>query len=46
MRNDDFDILIRGIHLSAKPQIPKLHKHSQKIKCYLYNTSWVFDFSY
>ena len=46
MHNNDFDILLRSVHLSPKLQIPQIHKNIQKIKCYLYNTSWVFEFSY
>ena len=46
MHNGDFDMLPRSLHLSPKLQIPKIHKNNQKIKCYLYNTSWVFEFSY
>ena len=30
----------------AELQISKIHKDIQKSKCYLYNTSWVFGFSY
>ena len=47
MHNNDFDILLRSDHLSPKLQIPKIHKIlKKKNKCYLYNTSWVFEFSY
>ena len=46
MHNEDFDILLRSFHLFPKLQIPKIHKNIQKIKWYLYNTNWVFEFSY
>ena len=46
MHNNDFDTLPRSVHLSPKLQIPKTHNNIQKIKCYLYNPSWVFGFSY
>ena len=46
MHNNDFDILLRSVHLSPKLQIPKTHKNIQKIKCYPCNTSRVFEFSY
>ena len=46
MHNNDFEILLRSVHLSPKLQIPKTNKNIQKIKCYLYSTSWVFEFSY
>ena len=46
MHNNDFDIPLRSVHLSPKLQIPKIHKNYQKIKCYLYKSSWVFEFSY
>ena len=46
MHNNDFDILLRSVHLSPKLQIPKIHKNIKKIKCYLYNTSCVFAFTY
>ena len=47
MHNSDFDILLRSVHLSRpKLQIPKIHENIKKIKCYLYNTSWVLEFSY
>ena len=44
MHNNDFDILLRSVHQSPKLQIPKIHKNIQKIKCYLYKVSWVFEF--
>ena len=40
MHNSDFNILLRSVHLSPKLQIPKTLKNIQKIKCYLYNTSF------
>ena len=43
MHNNDFDILLRSVHYSAKLQIAKIHKKVQKIKCYLYKASWEFD---
>ena len=46
MHNSDFDILLRSVDLSPKLQIPKIHKNIQNIKCYMYNTSWVLEFSY
>ena len=46
MHNSDFDMLLRSVHLSPKLQIPKILKNIQKIKCCLYNTSWVLEFSY
>ena len=46
MHNNDFDIPLRSVHLSPKLQIPKIHKNYQKIKCYLYKSSWLFEFSY
>ena len=46
MYNNDFDILLRSVHLSPKLQIQKIHLNIQKIKCFLHNTSWVFEFSY
>ena len=46
MHNSDFDILRRSVHLSPKLQIRKKNKNIQKIKYYLYNTSWVLEFSY
>ena len=46
MHNNDFDILLRSVHYSAKLQIPKIHKNFQKIKYYLYNTSWMFVFQF
>ena len=45
MHNNDFDILIRSVHYSAKLQIAKIHRIAQQIKSFLY-TSWVFEFSY
>ena len=30
MHNNDFDILLRSVHLSPKLQIPKIHKNIQK----------------
>ena len=45
MNNNDFDILLRSVHLSPKLQIPKIPQNIQTIKCDLYNTSWVFEFS-
>ena len=44
MHNNDFDILLRSVHLSPKLQILKIHKNIQKIKYYLYNTSWCSNF--
>ena len=47
MHNNDFDILLRSVHLSPKLQIPKIYKKNiQNIKYYLYNMSWLFEFSY
>ena len=46
MHNSDFDMLLRSVHLTPKLQILTIHKNIHKIKCYLYNTSWVFEFSY
>ena len=48
MHNNDFDVLLRSVHLSPILQIPKIHKNIQTIKCYMYNTvtNWVFEFSY
>ena len=46
MHNNDFDILLRSVHYWAKLQISKIHKNAQNNKCDLYNTSWVFEFSY
>ena len=46
MHNNDFDRLLRSDHYSAKLQIAKIHKNAQKFNCYMYNTSWMFDFSY
>ena len=43
MNNNDFDMLLRSVHYSAKLQIEQFFSNSQKkIKCYLYNTSWVY----
>ena len=44
MHNSDFNILLWSVHLFPKLQIPKIHKNIQKIKGYLYNTSWVLEF--
>ena len=46
MHNNDFEILLRSVLLSPKVQVPKIHKNIQKIKFYLYHTSWMFEFSY
>ena len=46
MYNNDFDILLRSVHYSFKLQIAKIHKNAQEIKWCLYNTSWVFEFSF
>ena len=46
MHNNNFDILFRSVHYSAKLQLAKLYENPNKIKCYLYNTSAVFAFSY
>ena len=46
MHNYDFDILLRSVHCSAKLQIAKIHKNTQKQKFYPYKTSWEFEFSY
>ena len=46
MHNNDFDILLRSVHLSPKLQIPKIYKNIQKIKCYLHKASLMFQFSY
>ena len=42
MHNNDFEILLRSVHLSPKLQTPKIHKNIQNIKCSLYNTSWLY----
>ena len=46
MHNSDFDILLRSFHLFPKLQTQKIYKNIPKIKYYLYNTSWVLEFSY
>ena len=44
MRYNDFDILFRSVHYSARLQITKIHNNAQITKWYL--TRWVFEFSY
>ena len=46
IHNNDFDILLRSVHYSAKLQIAKIHENAPQIKCYLYKASWEHEFSY
>ena len=46
LHNNDFDMLLRSVHWSAKLQFAKKHTNAQQIKYYLYHTSWVFKISY
>ena len=44
--NNNFDILLRNVNYAPNLHILKSIKNNQIIKCYLYNKSWVFGFSY
>ena len=45
MHNNDFEILLRSVHFSAK-HCKNLLKNPQKIECYLNRVTWEFFFSY
>ena len=46
MHINDFDMLLRTVHYSSNLQIATIHKNDKNIKCYLYYSSLVFEFSY
>ena len=47
MHNNDFDILFRRFHYSAKVQIAKIDKNAQKLSAFCTTqSSWVFEFSH
>ena len=46
MHNNEFDILLRCVHYSAKLQVAKSPNNAPKIKCYRYKATWDFELSY